>query len=219
MEQGLKQFSDDFVQYLEQGKRLLGMQTQPDVTTSDFCGKIVCGAALAVVVANGVVYANVALTTMVLAAGSAVTVTVVVYLEDDEASPNAMSEFERQEITARLARAFSLRDHSPVGRIKVSIIAPAGCGSEKIWSVTWAEDQLSGRLRKSPSSLPTAIFGLCLNAVRIVSTSSRRAKWGLRPLAASMSAMLVSAASADSIAVIRAAVDAPVVGMLNGAGG
>lgn len=152
---------------------------------------------------------------MVLAAGSAVTVTVVVYLEDDEASPNAMSEFERQEITARLARAFSLRDHSPVGRIKVSIIAPTGCGSEKNWSVTWAEDQLSGRLRKSPSSLPTAIFGLCLSAVRIVSTSSRRAKWELRPLAASTSAMLVLAVSADSIAVIRAAVDAPVVGMLN----
>lgn len=105
VEQGLKQFSDDFVQYLEQSGRLVAMETQPDMTTFDFCGKTACGAAVVVVLANGLVYANVAVATLAVAAGAVVTL--AVYLEDNEASPNGMSEFERQEITARFARALA----------------------------------------------------------------------------------------------------------------
>lgn len=102
---GLKRFSDDFVRYLKQSDRLVNLENKKVVTPYGFCGKTACGAALVVVLANGLLYANVAVATMALAAGAVVTL--AVYLEDDEANPNAMTDFERQEITARLARAFA----------------------------------------------------------------------------------------------------------------
>lgn len=105
VERGLKRFSDDFVTYLKQSEYLVSMEEQPGVTPYGFCGGTACGAVVVLVLANGVVYANVAIATMALAAGAIVTL--AVYLEDDEVSPNPMSEFERQEITARLARALA----------------------------------------------------------------------------------------------------------------
>lgn len=105
VESGLKHFSDDFVRYLKQSDRLVNLENKIAVTPYGFCGKTVCGAALAVVLANGLLYANVAVATMALAAGAVVTL--AVYLEDDESNPNGMTDFERQEITARLARAFA----------------------------------------------------------------------------------------------------------------
>lgn len=107
--EGLERFSNDFVQYLEQSERLEELEVQPLATANGFCGKTVCGAAIAVVLANGLVYANVAVATLALAGGAAVVLTVVVaaYLEEGKVKPNVMSEFERQEITARLTRALA----------------------------------------------------------------------------------------------------------------
>lgn len=66
----------------------------------DFCGRIVCGAAVVVVAATGVVYTHVALATAAVG-----TIAIVTWYLTDKNS--TMMQFEKDEVTAKLTKAMA----------------------------------------------------------------------------------------------------------------